>query len=133
MGHHSYARFTPDPKVPSGVSFDLDDVHFECLPKLPAGAVYDLGGMGSGTYRAVEFIAGCIAKDSDAELFMAELRRRDLITEPAILDQMLRDLMSDYGYGRPSMPSEESQPGASSTPGSSAGGSDSPASTPTPT
>jgi hypothetical protein len=132
MGHHSYSRFAPAKDEPTGVSFDLDDVHFECLPKLPAGAVYDLGGFGSGTYRAVEFIRGCIASEADANLFMEELRRRDLIAEPALLDQMLRDLMADY-TGRPSMPSEESVPGASSTPGSSAGGSDSPASTPTTT
>lgn len=132
MGHHSYARFRPDPEA-EGVSFDLDGAHFDCVPKLPAGAVYDLGGMGSGTYRAIEFIAGCIDTDDDAERFMVELRRRDLVTEPALIDQLLRDLMTDYGYGRPSTPSAGSQPGASSTPASSAGGSDSPASTPTPT
>lgn len=130
MGHHSYARFRPDPEA-EGVSFDLDGEHFRCVPKLTAGAVYDLGGMGSGTYRAVEFIAGCIETEDDAERFRAELRRRDLITDQQLVDQLLRDLMSDYGYGRPSTPSAGSLPGASSTPGTSAGGSDSPASTPT--
>lgn len=132
MAHRSYTRFRPDPEAPEAVSFDLDGEHFACVPKLPAGAVFDLGGLGSSTVRTIEFIQGCLQTEKDAERFMVEMRRRDLITDPQLLRELLADLMVDYGYSRPTTPPEESRPGASSTPGSSSGGADSQGSTPTP-
>lgn len=93
---------------------------FECLPKIPAGATAALGGWSFPVSLSVEFIAGCLTRESE-DRFRALILDKERIVDGADLAQVVQNILMEY-TGRPPKPPVVSPNGAATTGTTSTGG-----------
>lgn len=104
----------PDTDRPDPVAFTIGDVDYDCVPDMPANAVYLLSTAGpvAGT---VAFIRACILPEFE-ERFDAQLARkgrRQVVTQPVLAD-VLTYLVGEYA-ARPTLPPENLPGGRQAT------------------
>lgn len=104
-----------DPDDPPIVVLGVEE--FTCLAEAPVGALLWLARSKSATEAVVEFVAACLADDSDdeRERLLTALSSREHVVSRSALESVFDDLVEHYS-GRPTTP-PTALPGGRSAPG----------------